>query len=65
MEWWLSLCFFFGGLAILLLIGLPVAYVTGLYGMFVAMRALGMLYHHHDLELNWFGEASRFAVPAR
>ena len=26
MEWWVLLCFFFGGLAILLLIGLPVAF---------------------------------------
>ena len=47
------------------LIGLPLAYLVGLYGTFVAMRALGLLYHHHEAEFDWFGEASRAHVPRR
>lgn len=38
------------------LIGIAVSYLVGLYGMFVAMRVLGLLYFHNSEELNWFGE---------
>ena len=35
MEWWVLLCFFFGGLAILLLCGLPVAFAFMLVNLVV------------------------------